>query len=193
MTQKIVLIRHGRSAHVAKGLLDRAAFLQWREAYEAAGIDAMESAPAELMVEARNAGMIVSSDVQRAIESAHVLADGRDVITSRLLRELALQPPSLRWIRLPLFGWALLFGVRWLFRRTHATPDEALRVRAAAQWLNELSERHGEVVVVTHGMFRSLVARELAQRGWTPAIPKRSSAHWSAWSLTIAAERIAGD
>lgn len=190
--RKIVLIRHGRSAHVAKGLLDRAAFLQWREAYEEAGIEAAE-APAELMEEVRNAGVIVSSDVQRAIESARVLADGREVITSRLLRELALQPPSLRWIRLPLFGWALLFGVRWLFRRTHATTDEALRVRAAAQWLNELSERHGEVVVVTHGMFRSLLARELAQRGWTPAIPKRRSAHWSAWSLTIAAERIAGD
>jgi len=185
VTQKIVLIRHGRSAHVAKGLLDLAAFLKWRETYEAAGIEENEQPPRELVAEARNAGAFVSSDVPRAIESARLLASDREVITSPLLRELSLDPPQLRGIRLPLRGWALTYVVRWLFGR-HVTADEERRACTAAQWLIEWSSLHGEVMVLTHASFRSLLAKEFARRGWKSVTPRRRSAHWSAWSFSPA-------
>lgn len=185
-TRRVVLVRHGRSAHVVKGLLDRAAFLRWREAYEGAGIDPAEVAPSELCAAARQAAVVVSSDARRAIESARMLAPDREVIVSPLLRELSLEPLHFRRVRLPLFGWALTYGIQALRHalRVPATPEEKERVRAAAEWLMDLSLRHGEVIALTHGSFRSLLARELAMRGWVSVTPRRRSSHWSAWSFS---------
>jgi broad specificity phosphatase PhoE len=177
----IVLVRHGRSSHVVTGLLDLAGFRQWRVAYEAAGIDPADRPPPELLGRAETAGVLVSSDIRRATESARLLAGDREVIASPLLRELALQAPPLPWIRMPLLGWAVAVGVRWLFQRTHATPEEERRVGAAADWLVELADGHGDVLALTHASFRSVIAKELVRRGWRQTKPRRPSSHWSAW------------
>jgi len=163
---------------VVSGLLDRAAFLRWREAYEGAGIHPAEVPPAELCAAAQQAAVIVSSDARRAIESARMLAPDREEPPEVQRLELSLEPLNLRRVRLPLFGWALTYAFRAL-----ATADEKERVRAAAEWLIELPLRQGEVIALTHGSFRSLLARELARRGWMPVTPRRRSSHWSAWSF----------
>ena len=184
-----MLVRHGRSSHTVTGLLDLAAFRQWRVAYEAAGIDPADRPPAELDYLAERAGVLVSSDIRRAVESARLLSAGRDVIASPLLRELALQAPPLRWIRMPLLGWAVAVGVRWLFRRSHATPEEEERVRAAADWLIELAVGDGDVLALTHASFRSVLAKELVRRGWR-VMPRRTSSHWSAWFFSRGPEGV---
>lgn len=99
---EIVLVRHGRSAHVHAGWIDVHGFHRWREAYEAAGILPGEVPPAELLERARRAGVVVASDAPRAIESARLLSEGREVISSPLVRELDLPPPAVRALRLPL-------------------------------------------------------------------------------------------
>jgi broad specificity phosphatase PhoE len=185
---KIVLVRHGRSAHVHSGWIDGAEFLRWREAYEAAGIDSDGIPPPELGAAAAACGVLVASVARRAVESANMLAPGREVLTSPLLCELALPPPALGPIRLPLFGWALTIGLRWLARaalgRPRVTEDEARRAREAAEWLSQLAESHGSVVAVTHGSFRSLLAQELIRTGWQGGVPRRKAHHWSTWSFT---------
>lgn len=190
---EIVLIRHGRSAHVHTGWIDLHGFHRWREAYEAAGVLAGEVPPSELRVVAERAGAVVASDAPRAIESARLLTSEGEVITSPLLRELDLPPPSLRWVRLPLAGWALAFGARWLFRaltsRQHASPVEITRAHDAARWLAELTRRHGSVVAVTHASFRGLLAETLIAAGWHIGVRPRGVPHWSAWSLTRPRER----
>jgi broad specificity phosphatase PhoE len=172
---------------VVNGLLDLAGFLKWREDYEAAGIDAADAPPEELSTIARAAGALACSNARRAIDSARALAPNRDAIVSPLLRELSLPPPRFARLRLPLLGWSVAIGLRWLFRQLlrlgHVTPEEQERVRAAADWLVRLAAEHGEVVAVTHGAFRSLLGKELARRGWTSAMPRRRSSHWSAWSF----------
>ena len=173
--RKIVLVRHGRSAHVHTGWIDGAGFRRWREAYEAAGIVEDDTPPRELR-EVAAAALVVASDVRRAIESARLLAHSFEV--SPLLRELELTPPSLGRLRLPLIGWALAIGFRPL-----ATPAEHERAREAARWLAELAEEHGTVVAVTHATFRSVVARVLEGEAWQCAEPRRRSRHWSAWSF----------
>jgi broad specificity phosphatase PhoE len=179
---KIVLVRHGRSAHVVTGFLDVAAFRKWRESYEAAGIDPTDRAPAPLSAAAQQA-VILASDSQRAIDSARLLAPDREVLVSPLLRELSLDPPNVPF-RLPMSGWALAYGVRWLLRpHHHIKPEEIERARDVAKWLIRTSQEAGSVIVVTHASFRSLVAKELRNRGWTCALPRRRSRHWSAWSF----------
>jgi broad specificity phosphatase PhoE len=182
--RRIVLIRHGRSGHRTQGLHNLAAYRKWREAYEAAGIDPTDSAPRELLATAQDAAIVVSSDARRAIESARVLAPNREIITSPLLRELSLEPPNLRWIRLPLLGWAVAIGMRG-----RARTEEHERVRMAAQWLVEMSVDDRPVIVVTHATLRSLLAKELVSRGWLPMTSRRSWKSWSAWSLYAKGER----
>ncbi|HEX6898764.1 MAG TPA: hypothetical protein VF789_03580 [Thermoanaerobaculia bacterium] len=188
MAAEIVLVRHGRSAHVHAGWIDLQGFHRWREAYEAAGIVAGETPPPELRSVAERAGAVVASDAPRAIESARLLAVDREVITSPLLREMDLPPPALHGWRLPLAGWALAYGFRWILggmsSRAHASPAEIERAREAARWLIGIAERHGAVVVVTHATFRGLLARALAEEGWPCGARTRRAPHWSAWSFT---------
>jgi broad specificity phosphatase PhoE len=177
---QIVLVRHGRSTHVHSGWINGAEFPRWREAYEEAGIVANDLPPPELIAIAASSGVVVASAAQRAIESANLLAPGRKVTISPLLKERELRAPALGRIRLPLFGWALAIGAG-LFRTDAA---EAQRTREAADWLAQLAADHDTVVTVTHASFRSLLSRELIRRGWRCVVPAKKSDHWSAWMFT---------
>lgn len=160
-------------------------------AYDAAGI-ADEHPPAPALVTlARSADLIVSSDLPRAIASAAVLAGHRDVEVNPLFREAPLETaklrlPSLGGIRLPLRGWAVVLGVRWLRASRRGLPppgvDAAVlaRAEAAAAWLVDAAMDRGFVLLVTHSTFRTLLAAALARRGWhAPA--KRPFREWSEW------------
>ncbi|HEV2843763.1 MAG TPA: hypothetical protein VG477_02860 [Thermoanaerobaculia bacterium] len=188
MAAEIVLVRHGRSAHVHAGWIDLQGFHRWREAYEAAGILAGETPPPELRALAERAGAVIASNAPRAIESARLLAPEREVITSPLLREMDLPPPTLHGWRLPLIGWALAYGFQSLFRgmtlRPHASAEETARAREAARWLMGIAKGHGPVVAVTHATFRGLLARALADEGWSCGTKIWRAHHWSAWSFT---------
>jgi broad specificity phosphatase PhoE len=168
---------------VHTGLLNTEQFRRWREAYEAAGIAADEIPPPELCTTALNADVLIASDAPRAIASANLLAPGREVVISPLLRELELSPPDLGRLRLPLFGWALMIGVSALFRRPPVPAEEVQRTRAAANWLSEMAEERGTVLVVTHASVRRLVAWELGRLAWTREGRGRGMGHWSAWGF----------
>src|SRR4051794_344910 len=180
MATNILLVRHGRSAHRQTGFLGLAEFVRWREAYEAAGIDERDRPPAALQALASSSGIIVASPALRAVQSAGLLDPGRDIPTSPLLRELELAPPNIRRWRMPLLAWALAVGVRQMIG---ASAIELRRAGEAAEWLGGLAERHGTVVAVTHGGFRSVLSAALAERGWQWKTPRKRSRHWSVWSF----------
>lgn len=187
MPQQILLVRHGRSAHVQRGSVDLAGFLRWREAYEAAGIDEHDQPPVTLKAFASASGIVVASTAPRAVHSAQRLDPEREVTASPLLQELELVPPNIRGVRMPMAVWALAYGVRWIIRaalrRPHIAPAELQRAREAAEWLSGLAEQHGIVVAVTHASFRSELSRQLVGRGWRCEIPRGRSRHWSVWSF----------
>lgn len=181
--RRIVLVRHGRSAHVHEGWLDFEGFLQWRRAYEAAGIDARDTPPPELRELAERASVIITSNVRRAVESAQALAPHKRIVPSSLLHELELTPPRLGRVRLPMIGWALAYGVRMLVRANkHVTLVEIERAMHAAQWLTQFDDEL--IVVVTHASFRSLLTKALEANGWRRDGPRPRARHWSAWALT---------
>jgi len=138
-----------------------------------------------LCAAAVNADVLIASDAPRAIASANLLAPGREIVTSALLRELELSPPELGRLRLPLLGWALTIGVKELFRamtrRPTVTAEEAQRTRAAAHWLSEMADERGTVLVVTHASVRRLIAWEFGRLGWRSDARGRRMHHWSAW------------
>lgn len=182
---ELLLVRHGRSAHVAPRLLRLEEFTRWREAYEAAGIDDGETAPPHLVdAAAAPDAFLLASDAPRAVASALAIRSEGPHDTTSLLRELTLKPPQWRGFPLPLAGWALLFVLRGVLSPTaHVTSEERTRVGEAAELLAESATRHATVIAVMHGSFRVLLSETLVQRGWRLQKPRRAHAHWSAWRL----------
>ncbi|HET7459688.1 MAG TPA: histidine phosphatase family protein [Longimicrobium sp.] len=184
---RILLIRHGRSAHVSPGgLLDRVAIERWRTAYDASGIVDDCHPPAALVAEVARADAVAASDLPRAIASAQRLAPGREVAVSPLFREVPLPIPASAVLRAPFAAWGTLIYLRWaadLLLHRHPAADARERARAAAAWCREacLGAAPGSAVaVVTHGAFRRMLAQRLVAEGWRRE-GGRGYAHWSVW------------
>ncbi|MGZ8376979.1 MAG: histidine phosphatase family protein [Gemmatirosa sp.] len=193
MAPRIVLLRHGRSAHVAGGWLDADALQRWFAAYDLAALAHDERPPESARALAREVGCVVASDMPRARASAALLVPDGSVRESPLLREVPMPLPSWPGVRMPLGGWALATGARVaLARLRRLPPPDAVRrqAEAAAAWLRELADAHDGVLAVTHAGVRAHIARVLREQGWTSAVAggRRlqggSYAHWSAWTLT---------
>jgi broad specificity phosphatase PhoE len=183
---RLVLVRHGPSAHAGRvGLVDRRGVERWRDAYDAAGILEDARAPARLVALAEASTHVVSSDMPRAAVSAARLAPSREVRLSALMRESPLPIPP--WpTRLPLVGWATLIHLGWswrLLRGIELAESERARALAAARWLDALVTDGGSALVVTHGVFRTLLSGQLAEIGWHPLGREGGYRHWSAWSF----------
>src|SRR5262249_21900530 len=112
---RILLIRHGPSAHVwpTWRLTDRAGIDRWRVDYDAAGIAKDSSAPPWVHSQVANADVVAASDLPRAVESASHLWPERPIVTLPLFREAPIHIPSLVGIPAPLPLWALLIHLRW--------------------------------------------------------------------------------
>ena len=184
---RIHLVRHGRTAHTQTGWFDHRAVDEWRIAYDAAGLLAGEAPPAALHAIAARAGIVVASDLPRAVETAALLLPEGRIHHSPLLRETPLPIPALGGVRLPMSLWALAIGVTWLreMRRPEARArgEPWGRARGAAEWLESLADEHGTVLAVTHGAFRAYLATTLESRGWSRSPGRRRYHHWSSWEL----------
>jgi hypothetical protein len=189
---QIVLVRHGRSAHAPRGWVNADGLRRWIVAYDAADIAPHPPPPPPLAALARDADVVVASDLRRAVASAALLAPGGRVKVTPLLREAPLETselplPRLAGARLPLGAWALVFGVRWAAAALRGAPPPGVdattlaRAEEAAAWLAALAWERGRVVAVTHATFRTLLARALVAHGWRGP-DRRPFREWSAWT-----------
>ena len=185
-------MRHGQSTRLPSGWFDRATIERWLEQYEDAGLADGEQPTAAARALADCAGVIVASDMRRAVESSVLLAAGRHVVQSPLLREASLRIPALGPVRLPMLGWAVVTGAQWWRDRTRDRPESPspARTRAAeaSRWLASLAESDGSVLAVTHSAFRRYLADALVADGWVPAPEKRPGQMWSAWEFVRRAQ-----
>ena len=89
MTARILLVRHGPSAHAHDGRwMHRYDVPRFEDAYDAAGIRDDPPPPAQLRSVAATAGVVCASDLRRAIESASRVAPGGELVVLPLLREV---------------------------------------------------------------------------------------------------------
>jgi broad specificity phosphatase PhoE len=189
---ELILVRHGRSAHIETGWLDVEGVRRWMAAYDAAEIAPEHAPPPELEALARQAAILVASDLPRTVASAMRLAPGREIVRTALLREVPLEQPdrplpAFGGIRLPFRAWGMVWGSRWLVAYLRkqpppgVSPAELARAEEAAEWLVEQATQEADrVVVVTHATFRVVLAQALARRGWRGP-RERSYREWSAW------------
>ena len=183
MTARILLVRHGPSAHVYDGRwIGGADVRAFESAYNAAGILEHDAPPVDLIQAAEGAHVIAASDLPRAIASARRIAPAREPEVTPLLREFELDAPP--WIpRLPMQVWEIFSHLLWSVRMLQESPHESLRRASdAAEWLTQRAADAATVVAVTHGGFRRLISNRLEARGWQAGVERRSYANWSVWS-----------
>ena len=120
------------------------------------------------------------------MESARLIADSRPVVVSALLRETALPIPVGTPIRLPVAAWEVLTHLRWgfqIFRKKDVSESELQRADDALAWLVRQANE-GAVTVITHGVFRRILANRALMLGWQEITQRRSFRYWSCWSFT---------
>jgi broad specificity phosphatase PhoE len=188
-TQRILLVRHGRSAYQHDGRwLNLAGVHEFEKGYNLASIRD-DDPPPETLIEVARSALIVASDMPRAIASATRLVPGCEPHVSPLLREIGVEPP--RWIpfRMPVEVWDTLHFWNWTLRLLRAVDHEDVRrAGKAAEWLVERVGHEPTMCVVTHGMFRRVLHAQLVLRGWAPVPGPRTFANWSAWAYAREAE-----
>jgi broad specificity phosphatase PhoE len=182
---RLVLVRHGLSAHTRTGVVDRDGVRRWRDAYDIAGIIPQPGPPPALTALAARATHLIASDLPRAVQSAKLLAPEREIRIEPLMREAPLSIP--RWpTRLPLSVWGVIMYAGWSYRRLRGidvTGPDFARGEVAARWLADIVSDGTTALVVTHGVFRKLIATHLVRLGWSEAGRAGGFRHWSAWSF----------
>jgi broad specificity phosphatase PhoE len=128
----------------------------------------------------QEASLIITSPFVCAIQSAQIMLSGMEkkVVQSNMFREVELpifeHIPS--FIRLKLRTWAFFFRLFWMVRykgKAETYKQAARRAQKASETLGEYARIHGKVVLVGHGIFNMMVAKELKKQGWKGKYPSR--------------------
>jgi broad specificity phosphatase PhoE len=184
----IILTRHGEPDISRKLRLSAADYTKWWARYEETGLRADQNPPDELLVVAHGAGAIVCSTRIRSIQSAEVVAGGREFVAVVELIEAPLPPPNWpSWLKLTPRAWGLIARTWWWFLNHHHPGQESraeaqLRADGVADRLIELAQA-GDVLVVAHGFFNTMVDRSLRPRGWK-LVEDQGYKYWSSRRFT---------
>ena len=168
----IVLTRHGEPAISRKVKLSASGYVDFWAEYEETGIWPDHAPPDGLVACAREAGQILCSTRLRSIETARAVAGNRAFESLPELIEAPLPPPAWpHWIRLSPRTWGVIARAWWWFFDHHdegqESRDEAeARADAIAGRLVSLAEEGGDVLVLAHGFFNTMIGWSLKRRGW---------------------------
>ncbi len=178
---RITLMRHGRPRIDETTAISARDFPAWLDAYRDAPLaDDSQPLPSSHQI-AREADLVVCSQLIRSVESARRL-DRADARVLEGFEEMAMPHGRLPLVKLSARGWATLFRLLWLAGYSHNAAENRrqgnARARQAAARLARLAGEHGHVLFVGHGIFNRFVARHLRATGWQgPGDPGRG--HWS--------------
>ncbi|MBN8202970.1 MULTISPECIES: histidine phosphatase family protein [Bacillaceae] len=181
---EITLIRHGRSSQMDNHRMNRREFKKWVERYNHLGILEGETCPADVIEKVISAPFLLTSDLNRSIESARSINPSAKIQADPLFREADFPIPAGKFpgMRLRPNTWAVLLRLLWLCGDSQGCEsyrDAKLRAKQASLTLTSIAKEHHFAVLIGHGFFNLLIARELQKAGWAGK-RKTGSKHWNA-------------
>lgn len=178
---ELFLLRHGKPDIESATAIRSAVMRAWIEEYDAAGI---VDSPDTSIIAACHGQFVVSSPMQRALESVAALGLAPDIIIDSLY-EAPLPVFNLPLLKLTPLAWATAFRLLWMAGGSGGVENFTSvkrRARQVSDELANLAEAHGRVLSVGHGFMNILVARELQKAGWKKQ-NVRASGYWSGMVL----------
>jgi broad specificity phosphatase PhoE len=166
-TQRLQLIRHGKPAYEYPGLfmfMDSSSFNECLDKYEKSSLDEQR-----LRIRPPVYEQLVSSDLLRAVETAHWLADKRKFSKSPLFREVPLPRINSKLFFAPVWITIVLLRLLWRFDLI-GVPETVTqtnqRVQKAADEIDRRLVRTSNLAIISHDFFLRLLRHELIKRGW---------------------------
>ena len=178
---EISLIRHGKPVTPSLARLSAYSFINWVTQYNLSGLCPSSTPTEEAKSKAQTCHAIVCSSLTRSIESAHLLAEKAEIISSSLFNEADL--PIAKWHSLKLSpkAWAVIFRVIWLLgysSNSESYKEAKERAKKSVEQLEEFAHKYKSVLFVGHGVYNRLLAKELKAKGWLgPNNP--GTKHWA--------------
>lgn len=198
---EITLLRHGKPALEFPRRIRAKHIPSWIEAYNHAGICLDHPPPASAIALTQQCNKIICSNLNRSIESARTLADSdidaTDVVhTEALYREADLPLAIIPLLKLKPQWWVAIYRALWYLgysRQAESFKDACQRARTACASLCSLSQRHGHVMLVGHGMMNHLIAKELLRSGWSgPQSPGHNYWDYTTYRMKPVSENALG-
>ncbi len=174
---EIVLIRHGKPKGAIYPRVTASGFADWVRKYDQSGIVEGDQ-PESNDMKKYQAYYMVSSDLKRAVESAHICFNKSPSQKYSLFRELEIPRYKLPF-NLKASSWLVLNRLLWMlgFKGTSESHSSAKkRILIACEELIELAKRHDKVVLVSHGYLNFYIRRALSKKGWS--LKERSQKYW---------------
>ncbi|MES9903100.1 MAG: histidine phosphatase family protein [Sedimenticola sp.] len=178
---EIAILRHGMPKPIPENRIPASGFIDWINSYNASKLSDTSLPTKSALSYADDCKVIVSSSLQRSIDSAKALNAEKLVLSHKQFIEAGL--PSANWqlLKMPPNTWAVIFRLLWLFgysNNSESIKEVKQRVSLAADKLIHLAKEHQKVLFVGHGVFNRLLVKELKNRGWSgPKNP--GSTYWS--------------
>ena len=176
----LIICRHGKPALSKKVRLNWLGYKDWWAKYDEGGLDKKQKIPKRVVKLARDADIVLSSTLIRAVESA-TLAAGRapDEQWPELV-EAALPPPNFGWYMTGPRQWGTIARISWWlgFSGGQETRREAeKRAELTAEKLTEVASDGKLVFVAAHGWYNRMLKQPLRRRGWT-LVASFGDRHW---------------
>jgi broad specificity phosphatase PhoE len=176
----IVIARHGQPHADRTVRIDHHGYREWWAGYDRAGLHPDETPPAALRREAAEAEIIFASTLPRAIHTAQLLANGREIITDPIFIEAPLPPPPVWGKRRP-GDWGAWARVAWWFGRHEGGESRGqaeIRAEAAVATLTAQALRGKNVLLCAHGWFNRMMRPVLRRQGWRE-VQNGGDGYWS--------------
>lgn len=179
---EISFIRHGKSTCVENETVTYTEFKEWVNKYDSCGVFEENSYPIESLNKITMVGVVFTSDLTRSIQSAKILNPNSNVISNPLFREVELPFSKINFcnVKLKPSGWIVIFRLLWFMgysRGCESLKHAKYRAVKAVELLTTTAKENSNLVIVGHGFFNRMLAKELQKIGWEGS-KKTSSKHW---------------
>ena len=200
MAGRIITARHGRPNLSRDCRISAQEYGDWWRQYDESGLHPDEAPPAALIDHAKNAQVVLSSTLPRAVETArHVLSGaGRDheAPADPMYVEAPLPPPPVPLLRLRPGTWGVVSRAFWFWGYTptgiESHRQSWSRVRRVADQLAEHA-RDGDVLLCAHGYLNWMLDWHFRRNEWRRVDEAGGNHYWSWRVYAPAGERAFRD
>jgi len=177
----IIIARHGKPALSRKVRLTWREYREWWGRYDQGGLAENQKIPKKLKSLVKNADVVISSTLRRAIESAKLASGRKPDFTYDTLIEAALPSPHLGGLKIRPKSWGTWSRIIWYIGWSDGMETHTEARKRANDMCDILAEhaKDGKLVYVSaHGWFNRMLKGSLMKRGWK-CVSQNGDLHWS--------------